>query len=317
MNNSTLDQNTVVAALGQGYVDPNRKEQSRSICLPIVGAMITHPLPTVLESGEIHFDPNSMSSEMILSSKINPIEFAHHLKEIQMQAEALNPEIEPSTGTLTFDESGNVSGLGLGVDKTVRIELDPEDPDKEGTIEGIQKLFLEQDEQIKLRGETPVIAHIDELPYYATDKQGAEGEAGPVGQPGVKGDDDSALAKDHVSHMGIGANKRARRRKKSKPKSKHLPNMKSKVVKAALGAAILTKLGMVQRDTADAVKRDVLKDLPLSGFVEAVTGKTLPDYQKRLLDLQQARAEGTLKPELESLGTKAPSLEPVQTEEAA
>lgn len=111
---------------------------------------------------------------------------------------------------------------------------------------------------------------------------------------------------------------RAQRRKaaavKKKAAPKHVTNTQKASVKAALGSVILNSLGKIQRDTTDAVKREVLKDLPLSDFVEAVTGKTLPEYQKRLLDLQQARAEGTLKPELESLGTQAPRLEVAEAE---
>lgn len=175
-----------------------------------------------------------------------------------------------------------------------------------------------------------MIAHLDELPYYkeakgevvvpSTERHyfntwtkgedlgpiGPVGELGQEGEPGLKGSDDSGLAADYYGN----AQRRKPKRSGSKKKSKHLPNMKSRVVKAALGSAILSKLGKIQRDTTDAVKREVLKDVPLSGFVEAVTGKTLPDYQKRLLDLQQARAEGSLKPEIaEVLGDKPAKLE--------
>lgn len=143
------------------------------------------------------------------------------------------------------------------------------------------------------RGETPVLTHLDELSYFKENET----------------DDGSVLdgVKKQVERTFSG--NRAQRRKaaavKKKPAPKHVVNTQRSNIKAALGSVILNKLGQVQRDTTDAVKREILKEVPLSGFVEAVTGTTLPAYQKRLFDLQQARADGTLKPELSELGEGA------------
>lgn len=153
-------------------------------------------------------------------------------------------------------------------------------------------LHVGHEEPTKARGQTPHIIHYDEPGYLNT----VEGEVGPTGEAGLPGDDDSAL-----SYSTVAARKK--KRKKSKPKSKHLPNCKSRLVKATLGSAILGMLGKVQQDTSDAIKKEVLKTMPMSEFAEIVGGKELPAYQKRLVDLMQARAEGSLKPELkEALG---------------
>lgn len=288
---------TAQLPVGQGYVDPNRKEQGSSMVLgSAMKTVINRVIPTPDENGSFKIDradvgllfgPESINNTIQLSKNINPIALAAHLKELTMQ------------------------------------------------------------EQIQARGETPTIAQIDEMPYFKT-TQGVDdlsrlgggplvGEplninnlhllkdlehssesvdykplpvneypVGEQGKVGLKGDDDSGLTTPDIKT-------RKQKRKKSKPKSNHLPNCKSKIVKATLGAAILGRLGKIQQTTADAVKKEVLKDVPLSQFVELMSGKELPAYQKRLLDLQQARAEGTLKPELESLGTKAPALEKVET----
>ncbi|ABY62921.1 hypothetical protein ST201phi2-1p088 [Pseudomonas phage 201phi2-1] len=83
------------------------------------------------------------------------------------------------------------------------------------------------------------------------------------------------------------------RKKKGKRKSQHIPNMKNKSVKRALGASILHMLGDVQRKTQDANKRELLKALPLADVVEMATGDKLPDYQANLLNAMQAKADPT------------------------
>ena len=85
--------------------------------------------------------------------------------------------------------------------------------------------------------------------------------------------------------------KRRVKRKKSKAKSNHLPNMKNARTKAALGAVILTRLGQVQQDTQDSLKRSLLKELPLADFVELASGEKIPDYQANLLNAMQAKAD--------------------------
>lgn len=135
----------------------------------------------------------------------------------------------------------------------------------------------------------PEATVIDELSFLKTDDVGTVGEKGPAGPPGP------LVGPKH-------------KRKKSKKKSGHLPNMNNRVVKAALGAAILGKLGAIQQKNTDAAKASLLVANTLSSVVEAVAGKELPAYQRRLMDLNQARAEGSLKEELvESLGAETPA----------
>lgn len=82
-----------------------------------------------------------------------------------------------------------------------------------------------------------------------------------------------------------------KKRKKSKAKSNHIPNMKTKYVKSALGASILGMLGKVQRDTQDTQKKALLKALPAADVIEMATGKKLPDYQANLINNFQAKAD--------------------------
>ncbi len=81
------------------------------------------------------------------------------------------------------------------------------------------------------------------------------------------------------------------RKKKGKPKSQHLPNMKTKSVKRALGATILQMLGKVQRDTQDAQKRALLKEIPAADLIEMASGEKIPDYQANLINSWQAKAD--------------------------
>lgn len=85
--------------------------------------------------------------------------------------------------------------------------------------------------------------------------------------------------------------RRPKKRKKSKAKSPHIPNMRSGIVKRALGASILMKLGQIQQDTQDAYKRALLKELPAADFIEMATGEKLPDYQANLINSMQAKAD--------------------------
>lgn len=161
------------------------------------------------------------------------------------------------------------------------VEVDPADPDPEATVEAVKQTYA--------RGHRPEIAQIDELPFFKTDDVGPRGEKGPAGPPGP------LVGTKH-------------KRKKSKKKSGHLPNMSNRAVKAALGGAILGMLGKAQQTYSDNVKRELLKDAPLSSVIESATGKEIPAYQRRLLDLNQARAEGSLKEELvDTLGSKTPA----------
>lgn len=102
--------------------------------------------------------------------------------------------------------------------------------------------------------------------------EGANGEKGPAGpRPNLE--------------------LRKPKRKKSKPKSQHLPNMQAKSVKRVLGASILTMLGTAQRDTQDAQKRALLKELPAADIIEMATGEKLPDYQANLINAIQAKVD--------------------------
>lgn len=82
-----------------------------------------------------------------------------------------------------------------------------------------------------------------------------------------------------------------KKRMKSKAKSNHIPNMKSRHVKSTLGALILGKLGKVQRDTQDAHKRALLKELPAADVIEMATGEKLPDYQANLINAMHAKSD--------------------------
>lgn len=81
------------------------------------------------------------------------------------------------------------------------------------------------------------------------------------------------------------------KRKKPKRKSQHIPNMKSATVKRALGASILHMLGTVQRDTQDAHKRALLKEIPAADLIEMASGEKIPDYQANLINSWQAKAD--------------------------
>lgn len=122
-------------------------------------------------------------------------------------------------------------------------------------------------------------------------------------EPVVGGRDRSAIER-HVStypksmiykSLPHEKNRKQRRKPKKVSKSKHIVNCNDRRTKTILGANILSMLGKVQQDTQDSIKKEILKEMPLSKFVETVSGKELPDYQKRLLDLHQQRhnsAEG-------------------------
>ncbi|MBW6072753.1 hypothetical protein, partial [Pseudomonas aeruginosa] len=72
---------------------------------------------------------------------------------------------------------------------------------------------------------------------------------------------------------------------------------KSGMVKALMGGSILAKLSQIQTQTQDGIKREILKNHTLSSFVETVSGEAIPEYQKRLLDKFQERADSKpLKP---------------------
>lgn len=102
-------------------------------------------------------------------------------------------------------------------------------------------------------------------------------------------------AKAFIKHPKLKSLDQVRKpkRKKSKPKSAHIPNMNNHSVKRALGATILMKLGQVQRDTSDAYKRAMLKELPAADLLEMATGEKLPDYQANLINSMQAKADPT------------------------
>lgn len=107
--------------------------------------------------------------------------------------------------------------------------------------------------------------------------EGADGEKGPTGPLAcVDFDGDST---------------RRTKRKKSKRKSQHIPNMKTASVKRALGASILHMLGTVQRDTQDAHKRALLKEIPAADLIEMASGEKIPDYQANLINSWQAKAD--------------------------
>lgn len=133
----------------------------------------------------------------------------------------------------------------------------------------INKTFKEQG----IMQETNVqIAKLTQAQEYGTTTEDKKllGGKGDVGLPGSPGS--------------------ARRtRKKSKPKSNHIPNMQNKRTKSILGASILNMLGKVQQDTQDAYKRSLLKEIPLADLVEISTGETLPDYQANMLNGWQAK----------------------------
>lgn len=80
-------------------------------------------------------------------------------------------------------------------------------------------------------------------------------------------------------------------KKKGKRKSQHIPNMKTASVKRALGASILHMLGTVQRDTQDAHKRALLKEIPAADLIEMASGEKIPDYQANLINSWQAKAD--------------------------
>lgn len=171
------------------------------------------------------------------------------------------------------------------------------------------------------RGMNPICRPIDEVPYFKSEEN--EGFADKIGEAlglnqeetsltGGKGDvgPEGAIteALDKLRNGSRADRRRAASNKSKKRHSKYITNAKKSNVKTALGAVILSKLGKIQQDTADTIKREVLKGLPLSEFAEIVGGKELPEYQKRVLDLHQARVDGTMKPELASLNTHAEHL---------
>lgn len=315
------DQSHVVG--GQGYCDPNREDQGYSfVPASSMSTVIGKVIPRPDEEGSFKidhgllFDDSSINNTIQLSKSIDPIGFAAHIKENTLMIPTEQPTQQlrgespvliqydelpyyktgeqianvtdvtrdPVSGTLTVNHDGHYTGLGLGT---------------EGSTFG-EKL----DASIGTIGVT-----------------GAKGALGPRGVERPAGyNPDGSLAKPGNDHRTEGerledavrqqafqtfegnrAQRRRARAAKQKAAPKHVTNTQTKHVKAALGSVILGKLGQIQLDTTDSIKREVLKTMPLSRFAEVVGGKEIPEYQKRLLDLQQARAEGSLKPELSSL----------------
>lgn len=124
----------------------------------------------------------------------------------------------------------------------------------------------------------------------------------------------SQVTTDEVKHLDPGVGTIERKKKKSKRQPKHLPNMKNRSVKRALGASILTMLGNVQRDTQDAQKRALLKELPAADIIEMATGQKLPDYQANLINAAQAKADPEAPVVKRMNATKEEVLEQLQDE---
>lgn len=262
---------------GKGYCDPNREDQGYSfVPAPAMDTTIGKVIPRPDEDGSfevgtaLQFDNNSTNNTIHLSKLIDPINFAAHIKE--------NTPMLPT--------------------------------------EQLTK---------QLRGENKAIMHIDQLPYLKTDEHGHSTGLGlgtenssfseklnsimdvvdkateESSSGGTESLEEALRKQAFQTFEGNRAQRRRARAAKQKATPKHVTNTQTKHVKAALGSVILGKLGQIQQDTTDSIKREVLKTMPLSRFAEVVGGKEIPEYQKRLLDLQQARAEGSLKPELSSL----------------
>lgn len=99
-----------------------------------------------------------------------------------------------------------------------------------------------------------------------------------------------AYEKEPAEVSGIETNFPKRRKSsKSKKRSKHITNCRSGFAHKLMGMSILAKLGKHQQDFQDGVKKEILQNHTLSSFVETVSGQAIPEYQKRLLDLNQQR----------------------------
>lgn len=82
-----------------------------------------------------------------------------------------------------------------------------------------------------------------------------------------------------------------RKQKKKGAQRRSNIDMGNRRVKQIMGATILGMLGKVQRDTQDANKKALLKELPAADIIEMATGKKLPDYQANLINQFQAKAD--------------------------
>jgi hypothetical protein len=163
----------------------------------------------------------------------------------------------------------------------------------QSTTEQIAKLTQAQPHGLR-RGELAMISSTantgkssdtDELIRLLEEAVPAVDNIGPAGTQGDRGEHAPKLQSfDKPSKV---------KRKKSKPKSNHLPNMRNARTKRVLGATILNMLGKVQQDTQDSYKRSLLKEIPLADFVELASGEKLPDYQANLLNAMQAKADPT------------------------
>lgn len=143
--------------------------------------------------------------------------------------------------------------------------------------------------ELTARGETKYVATYDELPYIHNPRVD---DTAVVKRLEARDIDDTVPVKavdpdpdDYKrSSRGKYNAKGDIKRKKSKKRSHHLPNMNNGKVKAALGVSILSRLGKIQRDTQDAYKKALLKEVPMADLVELSTGVTLPDYQANLIN---------------------------------
>lgn len=106
---------------------------------------------------------------------------------------------------------------------------------------------------------------------------------------------ESTNAKDSLIQKPIGDydgdSKVIIKRKKSKKRSKHVPNCKSVQARAVMGARILSRLGGIQQKHLDHTKHQLLQELPLADLVEVAGGEKIPAYQANLLNSMQAKAD--------------------------
>ncbi|AEH03476.1 hypothetical protein AVT69_gp050 [Pseudomonas phage PhiPA3] len=142
-----------------------------------------------------------------------------------------------------------------------------------------------QASQNTLRGQTSSITHMDDAMFMSTHK--IPELLTPV--------EEISTADVPPANQSIPQGNRKERRiagKKQKNKrKKHIANCKSGFHKAVMGSMVLSRLGRVQQDTQDNLKKALLKDHAMADVVEAATGEKLPAYQRNLLNQMQERAQ--------------------------
>lgn len=142
-----------------------------------------------------------------------------------------------------------------------------------------QASIIESLQPQAIRGGDPRVAHLDEASFLKE----------PIPEGGEQAE--AVPTQDQFVDLRRSARGGLKGKKKGSKRRAHV-NCKSGTAKATMGAMILNRLGSIQQKSHDQMKAELLKVLPMGELVEASVGVPLPDYQKRLMNLNQQRQQG-------------------------